>query len=79
MQEYITNPLLLNRKKFHIRMFYIVTLIKGVKRCYLLKFGSIILVIFSDLYLDFILKLFLQFFSSQLDHIFFSHNQFDYQ
>jgi hypothetical protein len=41
MSEYITNPLLFMNKKFHLRMYYIITINNNILRTYLMNFGFI--------------------------------------
>ena len=41
MSEYIINPLLFMNKKFHVRMYYIITINNNILRTYLMNFGFI--------------------------------------
>ena len=41
--EYITNPLLFNEKKFHLRAYFIVSLTNNILNTFLIKFGGIMI------------------------------------
>jgi len=43
MQHYMYNPLLINQRKFHIRMYYLVVKVAGKLSCYLFNHGMVYL------------------------------------